>query len=241
MNGIAVSMPGIIDSANGHVIMGGALEYNDFYFKNALYKRCPVKIAVNNDAKCAASAEAKLGALKDVGDGVVLLFGTMIGGGIVIDHKVRKGIHCSAGEVSYILTDRAADPLYETVWGNRNGIPMLCRYFARKKGLPEEEVDGIRVFEAVNSGDKEAIEVLNDFAKEIAVQIFNLQTVLDMERFAIGGESALSRCLLTASDTIWKRCMRHLRIMFHEPRLLHVNTGMMRTLSVRYRSIWHLK
>ena len=188
VNGIAVSMPGIIDSANGHVIMGGALEYNnDFYFKNALYKRCPVKIAVNNDAKCAASAEAKLGALKDVGDGVVLLFGTMIGGGIVIDHKVRKGIHSSAGEVSYILTDRAADPSYETVWGNRNGIPMLCRYFARKKGLPEEEVDGIRVFEAVNSGDKEAIEVLNDFAKEIAVQIFNLQTVLDMERFAIGG------------------------------------------------------
>lgn len=75
-------------------------------------------------------------ALKDVKDGVVLLFGTMIGGGIVLNHRVRSGKHFSAGEVSYILSDRSADPAYETVWGNRCGALHLCRIYAEKKGSP---------------------------------------------------------------------------------------------------------
>jgi len=43
------------------------------------------------------------------------------------------------------------------------------------------------VFDAVNAGEKEAIESLTEFTKGIAVQIFNFQTVLDPERIAIGG------------------------------------------------------
>ena len=59
VEGIAISMPGIIDSAGGYCVMGGALRYNDdFYLRHSLYKRCPVKIYMENDAKCAAMAEA---------------------------------------------------------------------------------------------------------------------------------------------------------------------------------------
>ncbi|MEG1992357.1 MAG: ROK family protein, partial [Acetivibrio sp.] len=57
IEGIAIAMPGIIDSDQGYCIMGGALRYNDdFYFCQSLYKRCPVKIHIENDAKCAAMA-----------------------------------------------------------------------------------------------------------------------------------------------------------------------------------------
>lgn len=63
--GMAIALPGIIDSENGYVAMGGALAYNnDFYFRKALQERCPgIKIVINNDAKCAALAEASVGAL----------------------------------------------------------------------------------------------------------------------------------------------------------------------------------
>lgn len=45
VEGIAISMPGIIDSDNGYCLMGGALRYNDgFYLQHSLYRRCPVKI-----------------------------------------------------------------------------------------------------------------------------------------------------------------------------------------------------
>ncbi|MDO5136777.1 MAG: ROK family protein [Eubacteriales bacterium] len=184
--GIAISMPGIIDSENGYCVMGGALGYNDdFYFRHSLYQRCPVKIYMENDAKCAAMAEAAAGSLKDVKDGFVLIFGTMIGGGFVKDGRLHRGRHFSAGEVSYICPgERPAAP---DVWGNRCGTPALCRLFAERKGLPLQEVDGVRVFEAVNGGDPVALECLHTFTREIARQIFNIQTILDPERFAIGG------------------------------------------------------
>ena len=75
-------------------VMGGALRYNDdFYLQEQLYKRCPVDIWMENDAKCAAMAEAATGSLKDVKDGFVLIFGTMIGGGFIKDRKLYKQCH----------------------------------------------------------------------------------------------------------------------------------------------------
>lgn len=188
LDGIAISMPGIIDSENGYCVMGGALRYNDdFYLRHNLHQRCPVKIHMENDAKCAAMAEAAEGSLKNVSDGFVIIIGTMIGGGFIKDHKLHRGRHFSAGEVSYINTIRDGSPDFETVWGNRCGTPALCRMYAEKKHIDAGQVDGIRFFEAVNNGDETAKECLDQFTKEIAVQIFNIQNVLDPEKFAIGG------------------------------------------------------
>lgn len=188
VDGIAISMPGIIDVEKGYCLMGGALAYNnDHYLRDALYKRCPVKITMDNDAKCAATAEAMSGSLKDVKNGIVIILGTMIGGGIVIDHKVVRGTHFSTGEVSYIISDRDADPDYDTVWGNRCGVPALCNRYAQLKGLDPEKVDGIVVFNGVKENEAEAIQALQEFTKQVAVQIWNLQTVLDPEKVAIGG------------------------------------------------------
>ena len=132
-------------------------------------------------------AEADSGSLKDVENGIALIFGTMIGGGIIHNHKLYRGKHFCAGEVSYIISDRNGLPTRDGIWGNRCGAPQLCRLFARRKGWDESQVDGRMVFEAVNSGDEDAIQCLEYYASEIAVQIFNLQTVWDPERFAIGG------------------------------------------------------
>ena len=184
--GIAISMPGIIDPDAGYCAMGGALRYNDgFHLKEALYNRCPVKIAMENDAKCAAMAEAAVGSLQDVADGFVLIFGTMIGGAFIKDHQLHRGRHFSAGEVSYIATIRDGQADFDSVWGNRCGTPRLCKMFAQRKGL--ETADGVLFFQAVERQDPDALACLDSFTKEVAVQIFNLQTVLDPERFAIGG------------------------------------------------------
>ena len=51
VEGIAISMPGIIDSERGYVHMGGTPRYNDdFFLRHALYERCPVPITIYNDA-----------------------------------------------------------------------------------------------------------------------------------------------------------------------------------------------
>ena len=188
VEGLAICLPGIIDCENGHVVMGGALRYNDgFDLRDALFERIHVPIYMENDAKCAAMAEAAAGSLADIRDGLVIIFGTMIGGGIIKDGKLWRGRHFSAGEVSFISSDRSERPDRETVWGNRCSALALCRLFAKEKGLEEDSVNGEIVFNAVAAGDQTAIACLDTYTKEIAVQLFNLQTILDPEKIAIGG------------------------------------------------------
>ncbi len=208
LDGIAIAMPGIIDSEEGYCSMGGALEYNTgFHLRRHLRRRCPVNISMENDAKCAALAEAAAGSLRDVDDGFVLIFGTMIGGGYIKDRRLHRGRHFSAGEVSYLVTDRDSMAGYGTVWGNRCGTPHLCRMYAQQKGLDPTGVDGVQVFEAVNRQDTDALDCLERFTREIAVQIFNLQTVLDVERFAIGGG-------ISAQPVFIQSIRRHLQAMY---------------------------
>ena len=199
VEGITISPPGIIDAENGYVVMGGALRYNDdFYLRHALFQRCRTKIHLENDAKCAAVAEASAGSLKDVSDGFVLIFGTMIGGAFIHDHRLLRGRHFSAGEVSYITTIRNGYPDQDVVFGNRCGVPRLCRKYADRKRLSLDAVDGVRLFQDAQAGDEIALDCINEFAHEIAVQIFNIQTVLDPERFAIGGGISAQPMLIEA-------------------------------------------
>ena len=55
----------------------------------------------------------------------------------------------------------------------------------------------MKVFAAVNQGDLEAMRCLQQFTKEIAVQLFNIQTVLDPEKIAIGGGISVQPVFLT--------------------------------------------
>ncbi|MBR2518398.1 MAG: ROK family protein [Selenomonadaceae bacterium] len=196
--GIAVSMPGIIDSERGYCAMGGALRYNDdFNFRDALQKRCETKIHVENNAKCAAMAEAAVGSLAGVADGFVLIFSTMIGGALIRDHKLFKGKHFAAGEVSYIILNSANNLGDENLFGRSFGVPKFLQRYSEIKGADIETVDLLTIFDAVNHGEPEAQNCLSWYTKEIAVRIFNLQTVLDVETFSIGGEPAKFPAFMT--------------------------------------------
>ena len=190
VEGMALSLPGIIDSKNGHCVTCGALHYNDnFYVERAVKEKIPnLKISMENDAKCAGMAEASVGALKDVEDGFVLVFGTGIGGAFIKNHTLHRGHHFSAGEVSFILTDKDAPQMInEFRWGNQCGVPQLCALYAERKNLNFNEVDGVIFFNAVNDGEPVALKCLELFTRRIAVQIFNIQMLLDPQKFAIGG------------------------------------------------------
>lgn len=191
IGGITIAMPGIIDPDRGYCKMGGALRYNDdFHFRDALSKKCGVQVEIENNAKCAALAEATDGSLKDAADGLALYFDRMIGGGLIRDHNLCRGPHFAAAEVVYIVTVRNDMPEFDTVWGNRCGMPRLCAMYARAKRLPADTVIPSDVLQAAERGEPDAAACLDTFTREIAVQIFNLQTVLDVSRIAIGGEAA---------------------------------------------------
>ena len=191
-DGVAISMPGRIDTARGIAHTGGAFQWVHNYPAAEKYGAVfgkPCTIA--NDGKCAASAENWIGALADVNSGAVLVLGTGIGGGIVINNEVWMGATGGAGELSAFITD------HEGVknglgWGNI-GIMWAAHISAASitgkygaiKGI--DKADGIMLFDAYDAGDPVARDVLKTFGEEAAAGICSLQSVLDLERYAIGG------------------------------------------------------
>lgn len=189
IEGIAMSMPGRIDSDRGYLYTGGALVYNyNKEMATIIQKRCPISITIENDGKCAALAEIWLGNLKNFDDAIVIVIGTGIGGGIIKDKKLLKGKHFIAGEFSLIQTNlNNYTDKHLGMWATQSGTPTLCASVAKIKQLPREDVNGYKVFELAKNGDKEVLDVIDDYCYKIALQLYNLQHIYDPEKFAIGG------------------------------------------------------
>lgn len=189
IEGMALSIPGILDSDTGYMYTGGSLEYNtDKNMLKVLGERCKTKIAIENDGKCAALAELWKGNLQECENGVVILLGTGVGGGIIKDKKLYKGKHFFAGEFSFIAGNiNVMSNNDKEWWGSLNGLDGLLDDFARVKNLNRNEIDGIKFFEYANNDDKDALEILNKFTYKTALAIINLQCILDADKYLIGG------------------------------------------------------
>lgn len=187
ISGMAISMPGIIDPEKGYSFTGGSLRYIDkLETVKVLKERCPTNITIGNDAKCAANAEIGYGNLQDIQDGAVVILGTGIGGCLIKNHKVHTGRHFSAGEFSFVKTN-CLDPIgWDYAWSMRTGISgLLAR--VQEQLETQEHFTGIEIFEMANQGHEKVIAGIDQFAKEVATQIFNVHIIFDCEKVAIGG------------------------------------------------------
>lgn len=196
--GIAMSMPGRVDNLTGHIHTGGAVSsyMTDVPLGSILQKRYHLPIAIENDGKCAAHAELWKGSLKDDDSGAVIIIGYGIGGGIVLDRKVWRGIHHSAGEFSYLVTDYKHGSDDCAYWNYSNGINGLLAPYAIKKGIPLNQLNGEVFFEALHQDDQDAKECFENYIQYMLSGILTLQGILDVETFCIGGGISIEECLI---------------------------------------------
>lgn len=186
--GIAISMPGLIDTYKGVCISSGALDFcNGHCITEELQKICGVPVTVENDANCAALAEVRSGSLVGVKDGFVLVFGTAVGGAVVRNKKIYRGSHFCAGEVSFVLKSLDSEVTRENFYGENLGALAFQKSCAKILDKPQEEVTGEMVFELIAANDDKMLDALKKFSRGVAVMIFNLQVLFDPERFALGG------------------------------------------------------
>ena len=225
--GCAISMPGRIDTRNGIAHTGGMLSAFMWEqpFAAQVEARLGVPVTIANDGKCAAAAEGWTGALAGVENGLVLVLGTGIGGGIILNGKVLMGAHAAAGEVSGLVSDiskMADDDFNLTSVGRYSEAPLwagmasacglIFEYARRQKHLPTGSPmpTGEEIFAAYNAGEPEAQKALKIFARRVAVGILSLQNVLDVEKVAIGGGISAAEALLPAIqaelDWLFERC-----------------------------------
>ena len=189
VEGIAMSLPGFIDSVNGVCLGGGALQYNKGQkVAEPLSKRagCPVHIA--NDGKCAALAELKSGALKGCRNASVYIIGTGVGGGLIINGEILNGMHFTAGEYSFLRLSNADWDDPGTTAGMICSTTGLMDLNRRMTGFSTDPLmNGRQFFDKVNAGDPASLNVLRRFCRQVAMHIANLTILLDLEKVAIGG------------------------------------------------------
>jgi len=183
ISGIAVSVPGKIQHPQEVIQFGGMLPFLNGV-KLADYLTTTVPIVVENDGKAATLAELWRGNLKTVNNGMVLVLGTAVGGGLVLNRQLVRGSHDQAGELSFMSAGATFAPT--EMYGAKGSAVSMINAVATALGLPDQN-DGPAVFKALTAGNLTALSIFNDYCQRIAGLIQNVQTVVDVDCFVIGG------------------------------------------------------
>ena len=151
-------------------------------------ERCGCRVTLENDGKAAAIAELRAGALQGCCNAAVFIIGTGVGGGIIANGQLVRGVHFTAGEYSFVNTNADEWENTEKTMACQCSTKYLLKWYRARKGLPADApMNGKLFFDAANAAEPEALEVLERFCKMVAVQIYNLTVLLDVEKVAIGG------------------------------------------------------
>lgn len=183
--GIAMSFPGRINVEKGIVSIIATFPWIcDMPLKSILEEKYGVPVWIENDGKCAVLAEFWKGNLSGIENGMIIGLGTEIAGGMILNGKLYRGSNESAGEISSILSD-FKNPYTEKRFGKIGGHKNLTAAYNDLKGTGD--IDTHELFERYKEGDELAKEAIRNYSRTIAAGIVTIQSVLDVEKFCIGG------------------------------------------------------
>ena len=186
VDGIAMALPGFVDANTGYVSNGGALLYNTGTQVGQLVReRCGCRVTLENDGKAAAIAELRAGALQGCCNAAVFIIGTGVGGGIIANGQLVRGVHFTAGEYSFVNTNADEWENTEKTMACQCSTKYLLKWYRARKGLPADApMNGKLFFDAANAA--EALSVAYDYL--VVMSTFLLSAyVLHTYRSALQG------------------------------------------------------
>ncbi|NLB37502.1 MAG: ROK family protein [Clostridiales bacterium] len=216
VSGIGISLPGNIDPETG--VLFGSGVYTELYGKSVtdiVREKCNVPVTIENDGKCGALSEAWKGSLQHCNDGIVIILGSGIAGGLIKDHKIHSGKGFNAGEFSYMITTPGDYSMLSSACmsvGMLGVTYKLCKLknldlsvqdssptllfldslfsskYPASTGEPKKiKADGKQFFSWVNQGDEDALQVYKEFMESLGALAFNAQICFAPDRIVIGG------------------------------------------------------
>ena len=199
---VGVGLPGLVDL---HGVVHYAPNLPGFVnvaARERLAAACPVPVVVDNDANVAALGEVLHGAGRGHREVLVVTLGTGIGGGLVLAGAVHRGGYGLAAEIGHFVVDPNGPPCacgarghWEAIasgsalgrrareWAARGDAPNVL---ARAEGVVEA-VTGHEVGQAARAGDEDALAILAEHARAVAVGLGGLVNILDPEIVVISG------------------------------------------------------
>lgn len=244
--GIGIGMPSIIEFKTGKILASVNIPLHDIPLRSLLTERMGVPVYVENDAGCAALAEAFDDGKIVVDSLVMLTIGTGVGGGWVLGGKLYRGATTSAAEVGHTIIGRdvqfgnnvPGDPFpqrgsLETLASGR-ALDRLADYAAiqypdshlGKVTAKKGNVDGHDVVAGAEAGDDACLWCLRVLGERIGIGIANAINTFDPLEVVLGGGVSRAGALILepAKDAAFRHVVPGLglnttiRIARHGPR-----------------------
>lgn len=195
IEGIGVSLPGLVDPATGRVIYVPYFRWRDLPIAEEIQAATGLQVTIDNDANAAALAELWFGRpeVSEARDFILVLVAEGVGTGVVIDGQIYRGERGAAGEFGHMVI--GPDAPVACSCGNRDcweafssGRAALAYYL--KNSRPSDDlfsIDFAQLIERALNNEKAAVDALLKAAHYLGIGISNLIVGLSPEAVVVGG------------------------------------------------------
>lgn len=205
VDGISITMPGVIDRKKGIAYSGGVFRWvHNMDYAKEVKELTGLKTVIANDAKAAAMAEIGYGALKGIRNGMmVMILGGGIGGAVIMDGKLCDGAHYAAGEFSYMRADYQDRYGKNGIFSQTSGVDALAQCVNEATG--RDDMNVIRIMMRLQQNDPDVLRGVNTYCDGLASYLYNIQCVIDSSRIVIGGNISEPVFLKLIQEAVHRR------------------------------------
>ncbi|WP_435769337.1 ROK family protein [Nocardioides sp. SYSU DS0651] len=197
---VGVSAAGLVDGPGERFLFGAHLPWRDVPLRARLERRLrdrvhaaagraggATRVVLDNDANCAALAELAAGAARGVDAMLMITIGTGIGGALVLDRRLVRGVHGLAGEFGHmqVVPDGLACEC-----GLRGCWEQYCSGRALERVTRValgRHLDGPEVTAMARAGDEVARQAFASVGTWLGVGAAGLVSAFDPRLVVVGG------------------------------------------------------
>jgi glucokinase len=225
---IGVGVPSQIEYSTGTVETSVNIPLTGVPLRTELGRRFGVPVFVDNDANCAALAEAQLVPCDNL---VMLTLGTGVGGGVINSGRIFRGAHGLGAELGHFSVNADGPPCPGNC-PNRGCLEAYCSGQAIERDATElaedkpgsrlaralgedGKVSGRELVSAAEEGDPDALLIFDRLARMLGVGIAGYVNVFQPELLVIGGglsrashlyfQRAVQEAASRALPALWRR------------------------------------
>jgi len=202
LTGIGIGSTGPVDPVRG--------EFGDVDFLPGWRGKSPVqdlaeifkvRVALENDGDAAALAEAGWGAGRDRTRLIYVTVGTGIGGGIVLDGELYRGVDGAHPEVGHQVVDPAGPACscgFHGCWESLAAGPAMVAWLESHAPVSYPHREGItarKICELAQTGDQVALQAVEHEAYYLGLGIANLINLFTPDAIVLSGSVMKSATL----------------------------------------------
>ena len=192
---IAVGFGGPVNRSTGIVATSHQIEgWAGFNLLNWFQERFEVPVLIENDANTAAIGEALMGAGRGFSHVFYITLGSGVGGGMVVNGKPYHGAEPGEVEIGLMHFDTSGNTVESFCSGwalNRQIRQRLSTSpsdsYLKKSLMNVERHESEFLMPAVEEGDKDAIEIMEDYTSNLAWGLSHVVSLFNPQIIVIGG------------------------------------------------------